>query len=58
MIKQCNFKFRGARNYVHSTDIYKFLQKNYPRISFLELIFKSKSKNQLIFKKNIQLVLN
>ncbi len=52
MIKQCNFKFRGSRDYIHSTDIYKFFQQNYPKISSLELIIKSKSKNQLIFKEN------
>ena len=54
MIIQCNFKFKGNRKYVHSTDIYKFLQKKYSRLSSLEFLIKSKSKNQLFFKDNIQ----
>lgn len=54
MIIQCNFKFRGNRKYVHSTDIYKFLQKKYSRLYSLEFLIKSKSKNQLFFKDNIQ----
>lgn len=54
MFIECNFKFRGNRNYVHSTDIYKFLQTKYPKLSSLELLIKSKSKNQLFFKDNIQ----
>jgi len=54
MFTQCNFKYKGNRKYVHSTDIYKFLQKKYSRLSSLEFLIKSKSKNQLLFKDNIQ----
>ena len=49
MFIECNFKFRGNRNYVHSTDIYKFLQTKYPKLSSLELLIKSKSKNQFVY---------
>tara|TARA_B100000963_G_scaffold362029_1_gene402314 strand:- start:9177 stop:9746 length:570 start_codon:yes stop_codon:yes gene_type:complete len=54
MLKQCNFKFKGNRDYIHSTDIYKYLLNHYSKVNSLELIFKLKSKNQLIFIDNLE----
>lgn len=54
MIKQCNFRFKGKRDYIHSTDIYKYLINQYPKVNSLELIFKSIAKNQLIFSDNLK----
>ena len=50
MSKQCKFKFRGNRKYIHSTDIYKFLKKQCLVINSLNFLIKSKSNKQLIFK--------
>src|SRR5210317_1540115 len=53
MITQCNFKFRGNRKYVHSTDIYKFLQKKYPGLSSLELLIKDNIQDDVFDRKSI-----
>ena len=53
MLKQCNFKFKEI-DYIHSTDIYKYLLNHYSKVNSLELIFKLKSKNQLIFIDNLE----